>query len=100
MISLCTQTCLKYGTEEDRNLIYAELRSGLTVPTLLCDSIRYTSVETETAHFTIVTSTHRCQDLTKAKYGRVIVKKLFMYCPKPVKAEIVNEKVLLRSIGA
>ena len=33
------------------------------------------------------------QDLSKEKYGRVIVKKLFMYCTKPIKAEIIQEKV-------
>jgi len=33
-------------------------------------------------------------DLSKEKYGRVIVKKLFMYCTKPIKAEIIQEKII------
>ena len=32
--------------------------------------------------------------MMKARYGRVIVKKLFMYCSKETKAEIVNKRIL------
>jgi len=33
-------------------------------------------------------------DLMKAKYGRIIVKKVFMYCSKEVKSEVVEKKIL------
>jgi len=57
------QTCLKYGTEEQRDAIYNELREGL-------------------------------KDLCKTKYGHVILKKLFMYCSKPIKAQIIDEQIV------
>lgn len=33
-------------------------------------------------------------ELSKAKYGRVIVKKLFMYCDKSIKTEMIEKRII------